>query len=84
MKGILKYIIAKKIPTSYNVKKIVFFFNVGLIMLAFGCNDYTRLPSSSLEDNFINPPQHAKPRTWMHAMSGNMTKEGLSKDLEFP
>ncbi|NNF33334.1 MAG: glycoside hydrolase [Saprospiraceae bacterium] len=37
---------------------------------------------SSLEDDFINPPHDAKPRTWMHAMSGNMSKEGLTKDLE--
>jgi alpha-L-rhamnosidase/F5/8 type C domain len=31
---------------------------------------------------FANPPKEAKPKTWMHAMSGNMSKEGLTKDLE--
>ena len=35
-----------------------------------------------LEENFVNPPHESKPRTWMHAMSGNMTREGLTKDLE--
>jgi len=36
----------------------------------------------NLQSNFINPPNSAKPRTWMHAMSGNISKEGMTKDLE--
>ena len=31
---------------------------------------------------FKNPPKQYKPKTWLHAMSGNMSKEGLTKDLE--
>ena len=34
------------------------------------------------EQNFKNPPASVKPRTWMHAIDGNMSKEGLTKDLE--
>jgi len=34
------------------------------------------------EKNFKNPPATVKPRTWMHAIDGNMSKEGLTKDLE--
>jgi alpha-L-rhamnosidase/F5/8 type C domain/Glycosyl hydrolases family 2, sugar binding domain len=34
------------------------------------------------EETFKNPPKQYKPKTWMHAMSGNMSKEGLTKDLE--
>lgn len=84
MKSILKNILVDKILTLYNVRKFVFFLNIGLIMFTLGCNHNTRIASlsSSLENNFINPPAAAKPRTWMHAMSGNMTKEGLTKDLE--
>lgn len=37
---------------------------------------------TSLEEGFKNPPSSFKPKTWMHAMSGNMSKEGMSKDLE--
>jgi len=37
---------------------------------------------SDLQQNFKTPPNSAKPRTWMHAMSGNMSKEGMTKDLE--
>ncbi len=36
----------------------------------------------NLEQNFLNPPAYAKPKTWMHALGGNMSKEGLTKDLE--
>ncbi len=34
------------------------------------------------EKQFLNPPASVKPRTWMHAIDGNMTKAGLTKDLE--
>ncbi|WP_016957749.1 glycosyl hydrolase [Catenovulum agarivorans] len=36
----------------------------------------------SLATSFIHPPHEAKPLTWLHAMSGNMSKAGLTKDLE--
>ena len=38
--------------------------------------------SQDLKKRFENPPQSAKPKTWMHAMSGNMSKVGMTKDLE--
>ncbi|WP_417187369.1 glycosyl hydrolase [Bacteroides sp.] len=38
--------------------------------------------STLSEEDFKEPPHWAKPRTWMHAMSGNMSEEGLTKDLE--
>jgi alpha-L-rhamnosidase/Glycosyl hydrolases family 2, sugar binding domain len=34
------------------------------------------------ETEFKNPSNQYRPRTWMHAMSANMSKEGLTKDLE--
>lgn len=36
----------------------------------------------TIEEGFRNPPSDAKPRTWLHAMSGNMSKVGMTKDLE--
>lgn len=33
-------------------------------------------------DLFANPPDSAKPMTWMHIMNGNISKEGLTKDLQ--
>ena len=33
--------------------------------------------------DFQNPPNAAKPRVWWHWMNGNITKEGIKKDLEW-
>ena len=35
------------------------------------------------EGDFRNPPDEAKPRTWWHWTSSNITKEGITKDLEW-
>ena len=36
----------------------------------------------SLQKNFQNPPASAKPHTWWHWMNGNITREGITADLE--
>ncbi|MGB5942924.1 MAG: glycosyl hydrolase [Leeuwenhoekiella sp.] len=46
------------------------------------CSAQTQNSATDLESNFFSPPNSSKPRTWMHAMSGNMSKEGMTKDLE--
>ena len=38
--------------------------------------------SNSLEQGFLNPPDSAKPQTWWHWMNGNITKAGITADLE--
>jgi hypothetical protein len=35
-----------------------------------------------LEAGFLSPPDSAKPQTWWHWMNGNITKEGITADLE--
>jgi hypothetical protein len=35
-----------------------------------------------MEESFKNPTAEFKPRTWYHVMSGNMSKAGVTKDLE--
>ncbi len=40
-------------------------------------------PMPSLEQNFRNPPDSAKPRAWWHWMSGNVTEPGITADLEW-
>ncbi|MBN1362220.1 MAG: hypothetical protein JW993_16615, partial [Sedimentisphaerales bacterium] len=37
----------------------------------------------SLMQGFRNPPDSAKPRVWWHWTGGNVTKEGITKDLEW-
>ena len=34
------------------------------------------------EHEFRNPPPSARPHTWWHWMNGNVTKEGITADLE--
>ena len=38
---------------------------------------------NTLFNNFQNPPESAKPRTWWHWTGGNVTRQGISKDLEW-
>ena len=35
-----------------------------------------------LETGFVNPPDSARPHTWWQWMNGNITKEGITADLE--
>ena len=36
----------------------------------------------SLEEGFVNPPRSARSHVWWHWMNGNVTKEGITADLE--
>ena len=57
-------------------KRLLLFFVVLLsAIVAFA-------QTNCIDKNFLNPPKSAKPITWMHVMSGNMSKEGLTKDCE--
>lgn len=38
--------------------------------------------SDPLMAGFVNPPASARPHTWWHWMDGNVTKEGITADLE--
>ncbi|GAB3883268.1 glycosyl hydrolase [Spirosoma agri] len=37
----------------------------------------------ALRQGFQTPPDAAKPRVWWHWMNGNITKDGITKDLEW-
>lgn len=39
--------------------------------------------TGQLEQEFKNPPDSAKPRVWWHWMNGNVTKAGITADLEW-
>lgn len=43
----------------------------------------TPLRADDLADGFRNPPQSARPRVWWHWMNGNVTKDGIYKDLDW-
>ncbi len=40
------------------------------------------LAFDNLANSFRNPPASARPHTWWHWMDGNVTKEGITADLE--
>jgi hypothetical protein len=43
---------------------------------------YTAAQNTLNIADFQNPPQSAKVQTWWHWMAGNITREGITKDLE--
>ena len=38
---------------------------------------------NTLYDRFAEPPQEARPRVWWHWMDGNVSMEGITKDIEW-
>jgi hypothetical protein len=38
---------------------------------------------TKLEAEFRNPPMEARPRVWWHWMNGNISKDGIAKDLQW-
>lgn len=56
-------------------------FAAVLCLLLLGISDLTAA-EDPLVQQFISPPDSAKPYTWWHWMNGNVTKEGITADLE--
>lgn len=40
-------------------------------------------PADEMEAEFQEPPQSARPRVWWHWINGNVTHEGIAKDLDW-
>jgi hypothetical protein len=60
---------------------LIAIFVVGVLHWAepvFAQSEYDRLA-----DGFRDPPDSARPRTWWHWTAGNVTLEGITKDLEW-
>lgn len=55
--------------------------SVGLLALVGVA--FAQSSGDPLAQGFRNPPDSAKPRTWWHWTGGNVTKEGITKDLEW-
>ena len=55
----------------------------GFCVLAVSCDNNSKNMGAELESNFMTPPDDAKPRVWWHWMNGNVTKDGIRKDLEW-
>jgi hypothetical protein len=53
-------------------------FSIALMLLVTG----SALAAESLVEQFRSPPASARPHTWWHWIDGNVTKEGITADLE--
>lgn len=61
---------------------------IGIVVLAglwagFASSVLGQAPADPLERGFKDPPDSAKPRAWWHWLNGNVTKEGITADLEW-
>ncbi len=54
-----------------------------IALLALGFCALAQAPIDDLESGFKHPPDSAKPRVWWHWMNGNVTKPGITADLEW-
>lgn len=62
-------------------KFLVFSAAAFLTFAAF--SQTTNISGDNLYKGFVTPPNAAKPRVWWHWMNGNITKEGIQKDLDW-
>ena len=54
-----------------------------IFLIIFGLLATTAmLRADALEDGFKSPPDSARPHTWWHWMNGNVSRGGITKDLE--
>ncbi|WP_369753958.1 glycosyl hydrolase [Flavobacterium sp. WC2409] len=55
---------------------------ISVFSLVLICNStYAQESKDALLNNFETPPNSAKPRVWWHWMHGNISKDGIQKDL---
>ena len=66
------------------IKNVVFICS--FLLMIFSCQAQISHQNigkkTNLEEGFKNPPKEAKARTWWHWISGNVSKSGITKDLE--
>ncbi len=68
----------------YNKFKILQVMTLVVLSVLFiNCNNKVGSYGQELEAGFQNPSDEAKPRVWWHWMNGNVTKDGITKDLEW-
>lgn len=60
------------------MKKLIIFSAASLLSIT-GFSQTKK--NDGLLEGFIAPPNAAKPRVWWHWMNGNITKDGIAKDL---
>ncbi|WP_158944739.1 glycosyl hydrolase [Granulicella sp. S190] len=57
--------------------------NPALSIQAQQSTSSANIASDPLASGFLNPPDTAHPRVWWHWMNGNITKDGITQDLDW-
>jgi (4-O-methyl)-D-glucuronate---lignin esterase len=64
--------------------KIINLSSISRVIFFFGCaNAAIAQNPDQWKEDFKDPPASAHPRTWWHWTQSNITKEGITKDLEW-
>jgi len=58
------------------------FVLLAFVLILFGCASSYQIESSELFKDFQNPPDKYRPWVFWHWTNGNVTREGITKDLE--
>ncbi len=55
------------------------------LIVATALTALTAVPAHAddLSDGFQNPPNSARPRVWWHWMNGNISEDGIAKDMDW-
>ena len=53
------------------------------LALVVACEKQEQVNLSSLQQHFADPPRESRPMVWWHWMDGNITRDGIRKDLEW-
>jgi len=67
---------------TQTMKRIIFFLSVVLFCLSSFAQRKEAL-IDTLYKEFLSPGNSARPRVWWHWMNGNITEDGIRKDLEW-
>ncbi|MFM5954703.1 MAG: glycosyl hydrolase, partial [Novosphingobium sp.] len=73
--------IKKNLKTSFLLLATALTGGTGFALLP--ANAQAPAPATTLEAQFFNPPNSARPRVWWHWLNGNITKDGITKDLDW-
>lgn len=74
--------IAQKKPSKAVVQVLACLFAL-VVAMPFAVAAQEDAQEDALEAGFKQPPPEARPRVWWHWMNGNITRDGIARDLEW-
>ncbi|MBN2667419.1 MAG: discoidin domain-containing protein, partial [Bacteroidales bacterium] len=74
---------ARFVPLKSRKIFVIAFSCIIICLTSVMCKGPSNDEFTLIEKGFINPPHEAAPRVWWHWMNGNISREGISADLEW-